>query len=80
MQLLWSVMKMGIRMGWDGNGHQSIKSAKTKLINRKCGRLQSFRLENMTIVTRFPTSIRNADIPKEILHNMFQEVHLKLSD
>ena len=67
MYLEWYIMKMGI------DTNPTIKSAVAKLIKRKCGRLRSFRLENMTMATTFPTRMMNASIPKEILQMIFQE-------
>ena len=49
------------------------KSAVAKLINKKCGRLRSLRVENMTMVSKFPVKIKKeANKPNERLQNMFQ--------
>ena len=48
------------------------KSAVAKLINKKCERLRSLRVENMTMVSKFPAKMKEASKPNERLQNMFQ--------
>ena len=47
------------------------RSAKAKLVNNKCGRLPNFFFRSVALVREFPTTIRKAITPKQVVHKGF---------